>query len=159
MGFVLAFTAVFLFTIVKLIKAKDQQDKSIAKIPLFSFTDLNGESFTNKQINTNNKQFIINYFSPNCEHCQSMARLYVSDSHKLRNVQILMITSSKKQLVQKFIFDYQIKLLPNVKVVLDTNFQFQQIFKKVLTPSYFIYEKDQLVKQITGEVKIDLLLQ
>jgi hypothetical protein len=88
-----------------------------------------------------------------------MARLYVSDSHKLRNVQILMITSANKQMVEKFILDYQIKLLSNVNVVIDTNFQFQQIFKKVGVPSYFIYEKDQLVKQITGEVKIDLLLQ
>lgn len=159
MGVVLVFTVVFLFTIAHLIIAKGKQDTSIAKIPLFSFTDMNGASFTNKQIHANNRQFIINYFSPNCEHCQSMARLYLSDSHKLRNVQILMITSASKQMVEKFILDYQIQLLSNVNVVIDTNFQFQQIFKKVGAPSYFIYEKDQLVKQITGEVKIDLLLQ
>ncbi len=153
------FAAIFMITIAKLIVAKSQQETFISNIPLFSFTDMNGKSFANKHINANNQKFIINYFSPNCEHCQSMAKQYVMDSHKLKNIQIMMVTSSNKQLAAKFIVDYQIKLMPNINVVIDTNYQFQQIFKKGVVPSFFIYEKDQLVNQLIGDVKIDLLLQ
>ena len=153
------FVAIFMIAIAKLIVAKSQQEHFISNIPVFSFTDMNDRSFTNKHINANNQKFIINYFSPNCEHCQSMAKLYVRDSHKLKNVQIMMVTSTTKQLAAKFILDYQIQLLPNINVVIDTNYQFQQIFKKGVVPSFFIYEKDQLVNQLIGDVKIDLLLQ
>jgi len=156
---IIVFVLVFIMSIAKLIVAKEQQEKFISQIPIFSFTDMNGKSFSNRHINENNQKFIINYFSPNCEHCQSMARQYVRDSNKLKNVQIMMVTSSIRQLAVKFINDYEIKRLSNVNVVIDTNYQFQQIFKKGVVPSFFIYEKDQLVNQLIGDVKIDLLLQ
>ncbi len=105
-----------------------------------------------------NKKNIINHFSPSCEHCQYMANKYIKDSQKLKDIQILMVTSADSLATVKFNNDYKLSLLPNVVILRDTNYQFQRIFGTGIVPSFFIYEHNKLVKKIIGETKIDNLI-
>ena len=146
------------FFIVKKIYQKNMTEAIIATIPNFSFLSQKNQSFSNINIDNTKSRIIINYFSPNCENCQYMADELLKDSHKLKNIQILMITSANSTSTTKFKNDYKLSLLPNIIILRDTNYMFQKIFGTGIVPSFFIYEKNKLIKKVNGETKIENLI-
>lgn len=144
--------------IIKKVNEKNKAESTIAKTPEFSFFTLDNLSFSDKNIENNKSRLILNHFSPNCEHCQYMAGEFIKDSQKLKDVQILMITSADSASVAKFNSDYKLSLLPNIIILRDTNYQFQKTFGTGVVPSFFIYEQNKLVKKVIGETIIDNLI-
>ena len=140
------------------IDEKNKADAIIAIIPEFSFLTLNNHSFSDKNIENRKSRLILNHFNPNCEHCQYMAGEFLKDSQKIKNIQILMITSADSASVAKFNSDYKLSLLPNIIILRDTNYQFQKTFGTGVVPSFFIYEHNKLVKKVIGETLIDNLI-
>ena len=110
------------------IEEKNKADAIITQTPAFSFLTLDNHSFSDKNIENRKSRLILNHFSPNCEHCQYMAGQFIKDSQKIKNVQILMITSADSASVAKFNSDYKLSLLPNIIILKDTNYQFQKTF-------------------------------
>lgn len=150
---------IFLFIILtnKIIK-KNKESNKFSKTPDFIFSTLDNNSFNNKNIDNSKNRLILNNFSPTCEHCQYMAGELLKDSQKFMNVQILMITSADSTSAAKFKNDYKLILFPNIVILRDTNFQFQKIFGTGVVPSFFIYEKNKLIKKFIGETKIENLI-
>jgi thiol-disulfide isomerase/thioredoxin len=146
------------FYIQRKIDQKNKADAIIAKTPGFSFLTLDNHSFSDKNIENRKSRLILNHFNPNCEHCQYMAGEFIKDSQKLKDVQILMITSADSASVAKFNSDYKLSLLPNIIILRDTNYQFQKTFGTGVVPSFFIYEQNKLVKKVIGETIIDNLI-
>lgn len=140
------------------ISKKQKLDSKIAFMPPFSFFHNYHQSFSNKDIDPKKKRVILNYFSPNCEHCQYMASEFINDSLKLQGVQILMISSDDSETVLKFATKYKLSLNPNIIILRDTDYQFQKLFGTLVVPSFFIYEQDKLVKKVIGETKIENLI-
>ena len=140
------------------INEKNKAESIIAKTPEFSFLTLDNHSFSDKNIENSKSRLILNHFSPNCEHCQYMAGEFIKDSQKLKDVQILMITSADSASVAKFNSEYKLSLLPNIIILRDTNYQFQKTFGTGVVPSFFIYEQNKLVKKVIGETIIDNLI-
>ena len=144
--------------LLKKINEKNRAESIIAKTPEFSFLTLDNHSFSDKNIENRKSRLILNHFNPNCEHCQYMAGEFIKDSQKLKDVQILMITSADSASVAKFNGDYKLSLLPNIIILRDTNYQFQKTFGTGIVPSFFIYEQNKLVKKVIGETIIDNLI-
>jgi thiol-disulfide isomerase/thioredoxin len=144
--------------LLKKINEKNRAESIIAKTPEFSFLTLDNHSFSDKNIENRKSRLILNHFNPNCEHCQYMAGEFIKDSQKLKDVQILMITSADSASVAKFNGDYKLSLLPNIIILRDTNYQFQKTFGTGVVPSFFIYEQNKLVKKVIGETIIDNLI-
>ncbi len=142
----------------KKIRKKNKAEALIATMPEFSFMIERQNSFSNKDIDNSKSRIIINHFSPNCEHCQYMAGEFIKDSLKLRDVQIVMITSADSINTAKFIMDYKLSLLPNIIISRDTNYQFLKTFGTGVVPSFFIYEDNKLVKKVIGETIITNLI-
>ena len=155
---VLLFILVSCLFIIKKVNEKNKAESIIAKTPEFSFLTLDNHSFSDKNIENRKSRLILNHFSPNCEHCQYMAGEFLKDSQKLKDVQILMITSADSASVAKFNGDYKLSLLPNIIILRDTNYQFQKTFGTGVVPSFFIYEQNKLVKKVIGETIIDNLI-
>jgi thiol-disulfide isomerase/thioredoxin len=153
------FLTVLLFLIlIYKINTKAKENEIIISIPKLSFLTLDNLSFSDKNIENSESRLILNHFSPNCEHCQYMAGEFIKDSQKLKDVQILMITSADSAIVAKFNNDYKLSLLPNIIILRDTNYQFQKTFGTSVVPSFFIYEHNKLVKKIIGETLINNLV-
>ena len=114
--------------------------------------------FSDKNIKNRKLRLILNHFSPTCEHCQYMASEFLKDSQKLKDVQLLMITSADSASAAKFNSDYKLSLLPNIIILRDTNYQFQKTFGTGVVPSFFIYEHNKLVKKVIGETTIENLI-
>jgi thiol-disulfide isomerase/thioredoxin len=146
------------FYIQRKIDQKNKADAIIAIIPEFSFLTIDNHSFSNKNIENSKSRLILNHFNPNCEHCQYMAGEFLKDSQKIKNIQILMITSADSANVAKFNSNYKLSLLPNIIILRDTNYQFQKTFRTGVVPSFFIYEHNKLVKKVIGEIIIDNLI-
>ncbi len=144
--------------LLKKINEKNRAESIIAKTPEFSFLTLDNHSFSDKNIENRKSRLILNHFNPNCEHCQYMAGEFIKDSQKLKDVQILMITSADSASVAKFNSDYKLSLLPNIIILRDTNYQFQKTFGTGVVPSFFIYKQNKLVKKVIGETIIDNLI-
>jgi thiol-disulfide isomerase/thioredoxin len=156
--FIIIFTMMlFILLIIKIIN-KNHGNEKIIKTPNFLFITLNNQSFSNVQIMKSKNRLILNHFSPNCEHCQYMAGEFLKDSQKLKDVQVLMITSSDSASAAKFNGDYKLSLLPNIIILRDTNYQFQKTFGTGIVPSFFIYEQNKLVKKVIGETIINNLI-
>ena len=136
---------------------KKKGEEIIATIPKFSFLTIKKNPFSKNNIDLNKSRIIINHFSPSCEHCQYMAGEFLKDSQKLKDIEILMITSSDSASTAKFRNNYKLSLLPNIIILRDTNYQFQKTFGTGVVPSFFIYEHNKLVKKVIGETKIDYL--
>lgn len=139
----------------KKIREKNRIEAITATIPEFSFLTDGQHSFSNKDIDNSKSRIIINHFSPTCEHCQYMAGEFIKDSQKLKDVQIIMITSADSIITAKFIMDYKLLLLPNIIISRDTNYHFQKTFGTSVVPSFFIYERNKLVKKVIGETIIN----
>ena len=158
LSIILSILSVSCFFIIKKIYEKNKSEEIIATTPEFSFISQKKQSFSNKDLDDTKSRIIINHFSPTCEHCQYMAGEFLKKSQKLKDIQILMITSADSASVSKFNSDYKLSLLPNIIILRDTNYQFQKTFATGVVPSFFIYEKNKLVKKIIGETKIENLV-
>ena len=142
----------------KKINEKNRAESIIAKTPEFSFLTFDNHSFSNKNIENRKSRLILNHFNPNCDHCQYMAGEFLKNSQKIKDIQILMITSADSASAAKFNRDYKLSLLPNIIILRDTNYQFQKTFGTGVVPSFFIYEHNNLVKKVIGETKIENLV-
>lgn len=142
----------------KKIRENNKAVALIATMPEFSFLIERQYLFSNKDIDNTKSRIIINHFNPNCEHCQYMAGEFIKDSLKLKDVQIIMITSADSINTAKFIIDYKLSLLPNIIISRDINNQFLKTFGTAVVPSFFIYEDNKLVKKVIGETIITNLI-
>lgn len=152
---------ILVFTVYKLscfIKIKHDKEILVSTIPKFNLLTLGNKSFSNKSIDYNYKTIIINLFSPSCEHCQNSAKLFLKNTSKLKDMQILMISTSDSLSLIKFQNDYHLLDMPNLIILRDTNYQSLKIFGSSVIPSFFIYKNNKLNKKYIGETKINLLI-
>lgn len=139
-------------------KARNIVDKNTATMPSFTFTELNNSLFSDTDIRNKNGKVVINYFNPDCEHCQYMAKNYLQHADKLKNLRIIMVTLADSTSTTGFVKRFELNTLPGIVILRDTKFQFEKIFGPSIVPSFFIYDSRKLIKKITGETRIENLL-
>lgn len=161
---IISIVAIFLvgylvYQIVHKLNIKKQIAESTATIPQFSFSTIQHQPFTKKNISDTLGKVIIQLFSPDCEHCQFMAQSFVKNKEKLKGIEILMVTPfGDSSSVMKFSHEYGLDSLSNVQLLLDTHADFFKIFGSSLVPSFYVYKNNKIVKSIKGETKIENLL-
>ena len=162
-GFVLlaiGLTAILLaFAIVRKLHETNIIVQKTLLLPEFSFLTLENVVFSNSGLPATGGKLIINYFNPDCEHCQSMAAAYVRNAKKLATVQLIMVTIADSASVENFKKMYRLGLLNQIVFLRDTKFQFEQLFGTSVVPSFFVYKKGKLLKKVTGETTVDNLLR
>lgn len=156
---VLFFLGSLIFKIVHKINSKKLIAENTATIPQFSFTTIQHNSFTKKNITDTLSKIIIQLFSPDCEHCQYMAQSFAKNKERLKRMEILMVTPfGDSSSVIKFSHDYGLDSLSNIRLLLDTHADFFKIFGTSLVPSFYVYKNNKLIKSIKGETKIENLI-
>lgn len=145
------------------IVSKINKDRSVAKntatLPPFNFLKIDNWPFTKQDIVDTLGKVIIELFSPDCEHCQYMAKALVANRDNFLDAEIIMVTPfGDSATVAKFVEKYQLNLLPKGHFLLDTRLDFPKIFGTSIVPSFFIYKNNKLVKSIKGETKVENLL-
>lgn len=140
------------------IERRRLRENAIRSVPAFDFKQLDGKSFSRDSVDFNVDRLVLNYYNPDCDHCQYVADQIVKNAVKFERIQLLMITPADKEKVADFCRRYQLESVPNLKLLLDTHHEFETVFGTSVTPSFFIYNYDgKLVEKIIGETKVENL--
>jgi thiol-disulfide isomerase/thioredoxin len=146
------------FKIWIILNQKNKIKVTIQQLPSVNLRRIDGIFLNIDTFKSSKELLVLNYFNPNCEHCQYMAQSFLANKDKLSDVTIVMVTVADSAATANFYGDYQLNKLPNIIVLRDTKFQFPAIFGTGVVPSFFIYKNKKLVKKIIGETKIENLL-
>ena len=156
--FIVLFLLVFLVSAI-IIKANNKRliTEKIKMLPDFTFRTLKDSLFNSSDI-TNGPVLIVR-FHPECEHCQfEMPQILNSKIPSSVNL-IIMISSANADSLRKFFIQLNIDRYPQVIPLIDTTYQFGDIFGSDISPSIFIYDKElKLIKVFYGEVKTEAIL-
>ncbi|MBB6498980.1 peroxiredoxin family protein [Pedobacter cryoconitis] len=158
----IAFTCLITGFLVYKIIDKNARNKQIAQnkeiLPGFSFYSQDLKTFNSNGVDKD-KSLCIFYYNAECDHCQYEAKQLKHHIDAFKNVQILMVSTNKPGDTQKFAKQYQLADYPFITWVYDKDFNFYKWFGNAVTPSVYIYNnKQHLVKQYSGEVKIEAIL-
>jgi thiol-disulfide isomerase/thioredoxin len=154
----LLFISLMSYHIYKTISHKKDINLRANVLPAFRFYKQDKTAFNTDSLQHCTDRLIIEYFSPDCEHCQYTAQQYVAQKEKLKNCKILMVTFSDSLSVANFYRDYKLNTVPNLIVLSDPNIQFPKYFGAGVIPSFYVYKDNRLVNKFLGETRISNLL-
>jgi peroxiredoxin len=140
------------------IRTKFEARQHSERLPIFSFLQINGKNYSRDSIPENVPNVIINYFDPDCDHCQYMTKQIIANINKIPTCQILMISNADSLDLKKFILNYKLVEIKNIVVLRDPRSDFYRIWGSAVTPSFFIYAKSTTVKTFLGETKIENII-
>lgn len=140
------------------IKKKSAIAAKAETLPAFTFSKLDGGSFTRDSLAGYKGRLIVEYFSPDCEHCQYMAKQYYTHQQQLKESRILMVSFSDSLSIRKFSQDYQLNTMPNILILRDPKLAFTKFFGVGVIPSLLVYVDNKLVNRFVGETTLDNLL-
>lgn len=140
-------------------KAKEYLNASIEYLPSMQFSKLDGSIIQIDSLRNNKELLVLNYFNPECDHCQSMVKEMFHEQALLESVTWLMITSHSKEGTKQFADSMSLSQLPNVTVLNDTGSQFVEAFGTVSIPSFYVYKNGKLLRKHNGECSVAYLLK
>jgi Uncharacterized protein SCO1/SenC/PrrC, involved in biogenesis of respiratory and photosynthetic systems len=110
-------------------------------IPTFKMQLTNGKIFTDKDL-PHPKPVIIIYFSPDCEHCQTLMSAFFKRVNEFKNAEIIMVTFRPLSEVVGFEKMYQTSKYHNIIVGTEMPiFFFKTYFNLLHTPFTVLYDK------------------
>ena len=129
------------------------------KLPKFSFTDLEGNTFTYAQLRTDIPTLVF-FFDPYCDHCQQQAAWIREAKAQLGNVQQVWVTTEEPVATQNFWDTHLGTDWDNVHVLIDKQFLFDGYFGYSEIPSIYVYNKQGMqVKSFNKETPAAVLLR
>lgn len=133
-------------------------ENSIQSLPAFSFYTLDDKPFSRDSLKAGSS-LIVFYFNPDCDHCQYEASQLVSHAEQFIGIPIMMVSTATTKEVKSFYDTYQLNKLPDIKMLLDKQSQFEHYFGKASFPTALVYAGDwQLKKKYNGEIKIEAII-
>ncbi|PBJ06637.1 peroxiredoxin [Flavobacterium sp. ACN6] len=150
----------FLITkIIFRINQKNEVAKNIKIIPEFSFQDINGVLFKNRNLKENAATIFL-YFNTECEFCNSETEIIQKNIEKFENIKLIFISIEQPEKIKNFAQHYQLLKYDNIHFLCDKQASFGTKFDVTALPTILIYNSQkQLIEKIKGQVKIDYLLQ
>jgi len=149
----------FLVTgIIRKVNANTTAAKTIERLPDFSFLTLNNDTLCSSDILRG--PLLVIHFHPECEHCKyEISSLLQSDILSM-DCRVLLITDGLRDSVKAFVENCSIKDLPSFTTLLDTAYQFRELFGSYAYPSNYIYNRNlELVKVLKGEYKTETIIK
>lgn len=149
-------------SIISFLGYKTYKFQNIKKITAEKIKRLPALHFKFKSFDTTTiegKFVIVNYFSPDCEHCLYMISNILENRNAFQRAHIFMITPAKESEVTDFINKNRLDSINFITIGIDTSFSFFQTFGSSLIPSFYIYNaQHELDTVFKGETKIENLI-
>lgn len=113
---------------------------SAQKLPAFSFTGLDGQTFTHAQLQPGLPTIAI-FFDPYCDHCATQAGWIVEAADLFQDVQMIWVTTESAEAATEFYnTHFKDSGLDKVYVLLDPEFMFDSYFGYSEVPSIYLYD-------------------
>lgn len=140
-------------------EAKEKIVAATQYLPSVQLRKMDGSIFNTDSFKTNEQLLVLNYFNPDCDHCQSMVQEMFREQSLLKNVNWLMITSASFEKTKHFADSMQLSQIPNVTVLNDTAAVFLKAFGTVTVPSFYVYKNGKLLRKHSGECSVAYLVK
>lgn len=126
----------------------------------FTFTDINGKPFSNKNL-PKFKYLTVVFYDPGCSHCYKQALEIAEQYNKFKKTVMLWISINETQYIKGFKEKYFANKQKIIFVKADTPEQIFVPFNELgTTPSFMIYNKDKkLIAAYDGETPLKTLYQ
>lgn len=150
--------AIFVMGILKKMKDYTAIESQISTLPVFSLSTLTGSSYSTSEIDKG--PVLIVRFHPECEHCRyELAEIFNSVLPE-EVVKVLLISNADRNSVANFLAGFDIGEKQDIIPLIDTSFVSNDIFRKDVIPSNYIYNKElKLVKALYGEYKFETIIK
>lgn len=127
-------------------------------IPIFSLLQPDSTWYFNANLDTR-KPLLLLYFSPDCGHCQLETEDIIANLSKLKNLQILMVTSRPYADMKAFATKYKLDKFPSIKIGTDPAYKITRFYKVESTPFSALYnKKGKLVKVYRKGIDMEELI-
>ena len=140
-------------------QAKEKLQAAIQYLPFIELRKADGSILRSDSFVNEKGLLVLNYFNPECDHCQSMVQEMFREQSLLKDTHWVMITSDTREKTKRFANSMNLSQLPNVTVLNDTASQFARAFRTVSVPSFYVYRNGELLRKHSGECSIAYLLQ
>ncbi len=129
---------------------------STGTIPTFTtYKAPDSTLFTDKDL-TKGKPLLLMIFSPDCGHCQMVAKEILENTDHLGNAQILMTTWLPYSDMMSFYKTYKIADYPQITMTWDPKYFFLPYFHVQTFPKLLVYnKKGKYVKEFQGIIQIE----
>jgi len=141
------------------INHKNEVAQNIKTIPAFTYQNINGGAFTNKNLKKDTATIFI-YFNTECEYCDHEAQMIEENITKLKKIQLVFVSFEKPEQIKKFAQKHQLTTYDNVYFLCDNKVTFAATFDVNSLPCLVLYDKNQnLIEKIKGQTSIKILLK
>jgi thiol-disulfide isomerase/thioredoxin len=140
-------------------EAKEKIVTAIQYLPSIKLRKLDGSSIVTDSLKNGKDLLVLNYFNPDCEHCQSMVQELFREQKLMENVNWLMITSATFEKTKRFADSMQLWKMQKVTVLNDTALVFIKIFGTNSVPSFYVYKNGELIRKHSGECSVAYLVK
>jgi len=126
------------------------------KIPDFSFSRLNKNSFTNKDLEQGKMLFFV-FFDADCDHCQHAIQYIGQHYQEFKKTALYLVTLDSQDAINRFMAKYasNLKDKKNVTLLQDPKYEFMQKFRPLKYPSMFLYSgKKELIMYEDNEKNV-----
>ncbi|MDO4783044.1 MAG: TlpA family protein disulfide reductase [Capnocytophaga felis] len=138
---------------------KKQVAQQIAILPAFSFTDLEGNTFTNSDLKENVATIFV-YFNSECDYCLHEAQSIRENLLQFDGTQFVFVSFEPVENIKKFAQEQQFLGVENITFVQDASFVFAQKFDANSIPYLLIYNKDKkLIYKHKGQIKAETIFR
>ncbi len=132
-------------------KAIDEEIKldSALMIPDFTISTIQDSTNFSSESIPKDGIFLIKYFSPDCDHCQNEATMYVSKKDSLANIKTIWISGdwASLKMIEEFYENYQLAQITPLAVGKDNSLKILSYYKISGVPFAAVYHDNQLIKE------------
>lgn len=150
--FISGLTVFLIISTIKIEHKRNAAKERIKTLPVFSLRTISDTMFRSDNITEG--PVLVLFFHPECEHCQYHIESLFNNKVFIQGVIILLISSSEKEGIIKFLKEHNLLDHPELIALIDEAYSFKDWFGTDLIPATFIYNKKlKLVRYFQGEVK------
>ncbi|PRZ19598.1 AhpC/TSA family protein [Flavobacterium granuli] len=155
----IGFLSFMIYKITSMINHKKEVTEHIKTIPTFSYQNLSGGTFSNKNLKTNSPTLFV-YFNSECEFCNEEAQMIEENKEKFNAIQVIFISFEQTEKIKFFAQKHKLLNHDNINFVSDTKVTFATNFDVKSLPCLVLYDKNQqLIEKIKGQTKAETLLK
>jgi peroxiredoxin len=147
------------YQIVLKINHKNEIAQSIKNIPEFSYQDIKGRLFTNKNLKKETATIFI-YFNTECGFCTEEAQMIKENIERLKNFQLIFVSFEKLENITAFAQKHQLTIYDNIVFLCDNKNTFASTFDVSGLPCLILYDKEQnFIEKIKGQTTVEILVR
>ena len=128
-------------------------------LPPFTLIATDSTTITREHLKKNRNTLLM-YFSPTCDHCQVQTDSMVAEMSKLKDVQILMASYSPLSEMKTFYEDRSLAKYQNILMGYDSKYFFPPFYKMSSLPFMALYDKKgNFITSFHGNTSIDKIVE